>query len=71
MVNRLPNISHRHRICIICEGNEEFKYLERLKEHHVWNDIYEIALVNAEGNGNIPALYQGECQKVYHYLLKP
>ena len=31
MVNRLPNISDKHKICIICEGNEEFKYIERLK----------------------------------------
>ena len=23
MVNRLPNISDKHKICIICEGNFE------------------------------------------------
>ena len=62
MANRLPNISDKHKICIICEGNEEFKYLERLKQLHVWNDIYDISLVNAEGNGNIPARYQDRYQ---------
>ena len=45
MSNRLPNISDKHKICIICEGNEEYKYLERLKELHVWSDIYDISLV--------------------------
>ena len=62
MVNRLPNISDKHKICIICEGNEEYKYIERLNQLHVWNDIYDISLVNAEGNGNIPARYQDRYQ---------
>ena len=62
MTNRLPKISDKHKICIICEGNEEYKYLERLKSIHVWNDIYDVSLVNAEGNGNIPARYQDRYQ---------
>ena len=62
MANRLPDISERHKICIICEGNEEYKYLEKLIKLQVWNDIYEISLVNAEGNGNIPARYQDRYQ---------
>lgn len=62
MANRLPDISDKHKVCIICEGNEEYKYLERLNCLHVWNDIYDISLVNAEGNGNIPARYQDRYQ---------
>ena len=62
MANRLPVISNQHKICIICEGNEEYKYLESLNSLHVWNDIYSISLVNAEGNGNIPARYQDRFQ---------
>ena len=62
MVNRLPDISDKHKICIICEGNEEYKYIERLNQLHVWNDIYDISLVNAEGNGNITARYQDRYQ---------
>ena len=62
MTNRLPVISDKHKICIICEGNEEYKYLERLNNLHVWNDIYDISLVNAKGNGNIPARYQDRYQ---------
>ncbi len=62
MGNRLPYISGKHKICIICEGNEEFKYLERLKELNIWSSIYDITLVNAKGNGNIPARYQDRYQ---------
>lgn len=54
MNNRIPHISYKYRVCIICEGNEEFMYLARLIELNVWKDIYDISLVNAEGNGNIP-----------------
>ncbi len=30
MGNRLPKIFAGSRICIICEGNEEYEYLEKL-----------------------------------------
>ena len=58
MMNNLPIFFDKQRICIICEGNEEYFYLDRLKELQVWNDQYHIELVNANGNGNIPARYQ-------------
>lgn len=58
MANKLPKILDKHKICIICEGNEEYEYLNRLKELKVWDEQYDISLVNAEGNGNIPARYQ-------------
>ena len=62
MTIKLPKLPHRHKICIICEGNEEYGYLNRLKELKVWNDQYDISLVNASGNGNIPARYQDRYQ---------
>lgn len=62
MINRLPNISPQDKVCIICEGNEEYKYLERLIALNVWNEKYKISLVDAEGNGNIPARYQDKYQ---------
>lgn len=62
MANRLPNYSTKHKICIICEGLEEYKYLERLNSLGVWSDVYDISLVNACGNGNIPARYQDKYQ---------
>ncbi len=60
--NRLPKFLNNHKICIICEGNEEYAYLKRLKDLKVWNERYDISLVNAGGNGNIPARYQDRYQ---------
>ncbi len=62
MGNRLPRLSDRHKICIICEGEEEYDYLKRLSSLQVWKDCYEITLDNADGNGNIPARYQDRYQ---------
>lgn len=62
MASKLPKLLDKHKICIICEGNEEYEYLNRLKELKVWNEQYEISLVNAGGNGNIPARYQDRYQ---------
>ncbi len=62
MTNKLPKFQDKHKICIICEGNEEYEYLNRLKELKVWNEQYDISLVNADGNGNIPARYQDRFQ---------
>lgn len=47
MANKLPFIPDNHKICIICEGNEEYEYLNRLKDLKVWNEQYDISLVNA------------------------
>ena len=62
MSNKLPKFLDNHKICIICEGNEEYEYLKRLKILKVWNEQYDISLVNAGGNGNIPARYQDRYQ---------
>lgn len=35
MSKKLPEFFDRHRICIICEGNEEYAYLNRLIELNV------------------------------------
>jgi len=40
MPNKLPNFLDNHKICIICEGNEEYEYLKRLKDLKVWNEQY-------------------------------
>lgn len=58
MINKLPKFLDNHKICIICEGNEEYEYLDCLNKLNVWNKQYQINLVNAGGNGNIPARYQ-------------
>ena len=62
MQSKLPKFLDNHKICIICEGNEEYEYLNRLKNLKVWSEQYDISLVNAGGNGNIPARYQDRYQ---------
>ena len=49
-------------VCIICEGPEEYDYLSRIKELDVWDECYKVDIVNAYGNGNIPARYQDKFQ---------
>lgn len=60
--NKFPNFHNSYKLCIICEGNEEYEYIKRLNALNVWNKQYYISLVNACGNGNIPARYQDRYQ---------
>ena len=62
MSRRLPSFTSKTRVCIICEGDEEYEYLRRLEHIGVWDDHYDLDLVNAGGNGNIPARYQDRYQ---------
>lgn len=62
MSRRLPAFISKTRVCVICEGDEEYGYLKRLGELGVWDEHYELELVNAGGNGNIPARYQDKYQ---------
>lgn len=38
MKSRLPAFPSKDKICIICEGDEEYDYLNKLKELRVWNE---------------------------------
>lgn len=49
-------------MCIICEGDEEYDYLERLNAIGERSNVYKVTLDNACGNGNIPARYQDRFQ---------
>ena len=62
MAGNLPQIFSGSRICIICEGDEEYEYLQKLIALGVWSKEYCFQLENAEGNGNIPARYQDKYQ---------
>ncbi|MCD8119362.1 MAG: hypothetical protein LUE29_07790 [Lachnospiraceae bacterium] len=65
MAARIPQAASQRsvlKICVICEGYEEYEYMQRLAEIGAWNPIYAIDLVNAKGNGNIPARYQDRYQ---------
>lgn len=61
-MSKLPQVFTGSRICIICEGNEEYEYLEKLISLDAWSKEYYFQLENAEGNGNIPARYQDKYQ---------
>ncbi|MCM1049544.1 MAG: hypothetical protein NC433_14095 [Clostridiales bacterium] len=69
MADKFPVFSDKHKICIICEGNEEYEYLDRLNKLKVWNAKYDVSLVNAGGNGNIPARYQDRYQNATYELV--
>lgn len=63
MVSLLPPLKDNKKIYIICEGSEEYDYLNRLKLLHVWSDVYDITLRDAKGNGNLYPIYQDVYQK--------
>ena len=69
MTSRMQKFLDRRRICIICEGAEEYEYLERLNTLNVWNEQYKVILDNADGNGNIPARYQDRYQNSSYDLV--
>lgn len=62
MASKLPRIFTGYKIGIICEGDEEYEYLEKLISLELWSKEYCFLLENAEGNGNIPARYQDKYQ---------
>lgn len=68
-MNDHPPIRKGHSICIICEGFEEFAYLQRLLELNVWHDVYRIKLVNAKGESKIFPKYQDIFSNNYHEVV--
>ena len=63
MVPLLPPLKDNKKIYIICEGSEEYDYLNQLKLLNVWSDVYDITLRDAKGNGNLYPIYQNVYQK--------
>lgn len=53
----MRRLQNKPRICIICEGYEEYDYLNSLIELNIWNE-YDIDLINAFSNGNLSSSYQ-------------
>ncbi len=64
-----PLIPTGKKICIICEGFEEYDYMTRLNELQVWDSAYNIRPDNAKGNGNIFARYQDRFQSASYDLV--
>ena len=59
---KLPVLEKKHKICVICEGNEDFAYFNRLLELNVWNKTYDFLTVNVKSASNIPAKFQDAFQ---------
>ncbi len=64
-----PLFPARHSLCIICEGYEEEIYVKHLIGKNVWDRIYDFTVINAKGEGNIPARYQFEINKDAYELV--
>lgn len=69
MASKFPQIFTGNKICIICEGDEEYEYLEKLISLNLWSKKYLVQLENAKGNGNIPARYQNKYQNSSYDLV--
>ena len=54
---KLPVSLQRHSICVICEGNEDYLYFNRLLELNVWSEVYSFYPINAKSASNIPARF--------------
>lgn len=57
-MSNLPVLSNKHKVCVICEGYEEFAYFNRLLAFNVWSVEYTFSPINAKGASNIPARFQ-------------
>ena len=56
---KLPPIrAGQHKVCIICEGYEDYAYMQRMLSLNVWDPAYDFQLVNAKSESNIFARYQ-------------
>ncbi len=61
MQKKLPPFKNEDRVLIICEGYEEYDYLQKLKTCAVWNKDISVELKNAKSIDNIYSIYS------YHY----
>ncbi len=66
----VPLIIQRHRICVICEGNEDYQYFKQLISLKCWDEAYSFTTINAKGASRIPARFQNEYQNdMYEIIL--
>lgn len=68
-MHRLPNLERKHKICVICEGYEDFAYFNRLLELNVWNSAYEFYPINVKSASNISARFQDVFQNDKYELV--
>lgn len=58
MINVIPKIYKKYKICIICEGFEDYEYSEKLITLGVFHSNYDIKLDNAKSITSISSVYQ-------------
>lgn len=63
MKTKLPPSKNENKLLIICEGYEEFDYLQRLKNCHVWDKKISVDIKNAKSIDQISAVYS------YNFML--
>ena len=61
-MSSLPPIRSKHRVCVICEGYEDYHYFKRLMGLNVWDSVYSFTPINVKSASNIPARFQNEFQ---------
>ena len=62
-MSALPPIRRKHRICVICEGYEDYHYFNRLIALNLWDASYSFTTINVKSASNIPARFQNEYRK--------
>lgn len=68
-MGEFKNHYNKIKICIVCEGYEEYEYLDKLIKLNIFDKAYDINLVNAKGNGNIFARYQDIYQRNKYHMI--
>lgn len=63
MKNKKPSVKHRTKVCIICEGNEEYAYIKKLCSLKLFAKDYDIDYYNAKSISKIFAVYQSKVQE--------
>ena len=63
------NKCNKRKICIICEGQEEEYYIDKLIDKKVFSDEYNIITINAKGISNIFSRYQDRYQSDSYALV--
>lgn len=62
-------IAKGKKICIICEGYEEYDYMESLKNKCIFSNKYDFKLVNVKSINNIVPRYQEKYQSDSYSLV--
>ncbi len=57
MANKLPSAKNKDSLLIVCEGAEEFDYLNRLKTCGVWSNNFSVKPIDAGSIDKIYATY--------------